>query len=342
MTFIIAFFITLIILHQSIALAFCIKLIDYPYDYKLHKKPTPMVGGIAMYCGFMLALLSFIQPISELLIFISGATILIIVGVLDDFHQLSISIRFLAQILVALLMIIGGDIVINDFGSIGFSLNNVQLGLFAEFVTIFAIIAAFNSVNMIDGIDGLAGGLTLITVSALAFISWQAGLDQSFNILLLLIPILLAFLIFNLPCLNKSGAQVFMGDAGSMFLGFIVVWFLIKLSQGEQRAMSPVTTLWIFAVPLFDIATMIIYRVLKKCSPFVGDRKHIHYIFLDLGLTVHQTLLVLFSSAIVLAGFGLVGFYLGVSETIMFWTFISLFGLYFIVYLKLVAISSKQ
>jgi UDP-GlcNAc:undecaprenyl-phosphate GlcNAc-1-phosphate transferase len=336
-SFIMAFFIVVLILHKLRPLARRIKLIDNAYH-----KSIPLIGGIAMYCGFMLALLTLTQPISELLIFISGATILIIVGVLDDLHQLSIWIRFLVQIIVALLMIIGGDIVINDFGSIGFSLNNTQLGLFAEPVTILGILGAFNGVNMIDGIDGLAGGLTLITVSALAFISWQAGLDQSFNILLLLIPILLAFLIFNLPYFKKSGALVFMGDAGSMFLGFILVWFLINLSQGEQRAMSPVTTLWIFALPLLNIATMIIYRVLKSCSPFAGDRKHIHYVLLDLGLTVNQTLLVLLGSAIVLAGFGLVGFYLGVSETIMFWTFMSLFGLYFIFYLKLAAINPMQ
>ena len=330
-SFIIAFFITVLILHKLRPLAKRIKLVD-----NFAQKSIPLIGGIAMFCGFMLALLTLVEPLSGLRTLLAGASILVIVGVLDDFHDLSVSIRFVAQITVALLIIIGGDIVIKDLGTIGL------FGLFAEPLTILAILGAMNAVNMTDGIDGLAGGLTLITVSALAFISWQAGLDQSFNILLLLIAILLAFLIFNLPYFKKSGALVFMGDAGSMFLGFMIVWFLINLSQGEQHAMSPVTALWIFALPLFEITTTIIHRTLKGSSPCDKDRKHIHYILLDLGFTVQKTLLILFGTAILIAVCGLFGLYLGVSDTIMFWMFMGLFGLYFILYLKLAAISRMQ
>jgi len=330
-SFIIAFSIVVFILYKLRSLARRIKLIDNTYQ-----KSIPLIGGIAMFCGFMLALLTLNIPLSGLRFLIAGTTILVIVGILDDFHELSVSIRFITQITVALLITIGGDIVIKDLGTIGL------LGWFAEPLTILAILGAINAVNMTDGIDGLAGGLTLITISALAFISWQANLYQELNLLLLLITCLLAFLIFNAPYRKKSGALIFMGDAGSMFLGFMIVWFLISLSQGEQPAMSPVTTLWIFALPLFEITTIMIFRTLKGSSPCARDRKHIHYILLDLGFTVHKTLLVLFGTAIFIAVSGLLGFYLGVSDKVMFWTFMALFGLYFILYLKLVAISRMQ
>ncbi|WP_069470407.1 undecaprenyl/decaprenyl-phosphate alpha-N-acetylglucosaminyl 1-phosphate transferase [Candidatus Marithrix sp. Canyon 246] len=330
-SFIIAFSIVVFILYKFRPLARRIKLIDNTYQ-----KSIPLIGGIAMFCGFILALLTLDMPLSGLRFLIAGATILVIVGILDDFHELSVSIRFITQIMVAVLITISGDIVIHDLGTIGL------LGWFAEPLTILAILGAINAVNMTDGIDGLAGGLTLITISALAFISWQANLYQELNLVLLLISCLLAFLIFNAPYRKKSGALIFMGDAGSMFLGFMIVWFLISLSQGEQPAMSPVTTLWIFALPLFEITTIMIFRTLKGSSPCARDRKHIHYILLELGFTVHKTLLVLFGTAILIAVSGLLGFYLGVSDKVMFWTFMALFGLYFILYLKLVAISRMQ
>jgi UDP-GlcNAc:undecaprenyl-phosphate GlcNAc-1-phosphate transferase len=330
-SFIMAFFIVVLILHKLRPLARRIKLIDNTYQ-----KSIPLIGGIAMFCGFMLALLTLDMPLSGLRFLVAGATILVIVGILDDFHALSISIRFITQIMVGLLITIGGGIVIKDLGIIG------VFGWFAEPLTILAILGAINAVNMTDGIDGLAGGLTLITISALAFISWQANLYQSLNILLLLIICLLAFLIFNLPYRKKSGAMIFMGDAGSMFLGFMVVWFLINLSQGEEPAMSPVAVLWIFALPLFDMTTSIIFRTLKGSSPCARDRKHMHYLLLRLGLTVQKTLFTLLGAAILIAVCGLFGFYLGVSDAIMFWMFMGLFGLYFILYLKLVAISRMQ
>jgi undecaprenyl-phosphate alpha-N-acetylglucosaminyl 1-phosphatetransferase len=189
---------------------------------------------------------------------------------------------------------------------------------------------AINAINMVDGIDGLAGGLTLITLSTLALISWMAGLEYSLNILLLLIASVLAFLIFNLRYPGQPKAQVFMGDAGSMSLGFIVAWFLISLSQGEQRAMTPVTALWIFALPLLDTATTSIRRLLKGRSPFKADRAHFHHLLLDAGLTVTQTLLIILGSAIGLALIGLMGLYLGVSEAIMFLAFIGIFALEFV------------
>ena len=327
-SFIIAFLITAILLFELKPLALRIGLVDQPNERKHHQGKIPMIGGIAMFCGFMLALLTLNQPLTGLRSLIGGAAILIIVGVLDDFHDLSAKIRFLAQIFVGFLMSTNGGVILNDFGAIGFSAASIELGYLALPLTILAVIMAINAVNMVDGIDGLASGLSLITLSALSFISWKAGLEPTFSILLLLIATVLAFLRFNLPFFGQRRAKIFMGDAGSMFLGFMIVWFLISLSQGEQRAMTPVTVLWIFALPLLDTGSITIRRIIKGKSPFAADREHIHHLLLDAGFTVTKTLLIILAVATCFALIGLIGLYLGIQESIMFWTFMGIFTIY--------------
>lgn len=328
-SFIIAFSITAILLFELKPLALRIGLVDQPdNERKHHKGKIPMIGGIAMFCGFMLALLTLDQPLTGLRSLIGGAGILIIVGILDDFHDLSTKIRFIAQIFVGFMMSINGGVILNDLGAIGFSAATIELGYLALPVTILAVIMAINAVNMVDGIDGLAGGLSLITLSALSFISWTAGLEQALSILLLLIGTVLAFLRFNLRYLKQIRAKIFMGDAGSMFLGFLIVWFLISLSQGEQRAMTPVTVLWIFALPLLDTGTITIRRLLQGKSPFAADREHLHHLLLDAGFTVTNTLLIMLGLATSFALIGIISLYLGIQESIMFWTFMGIFTIY--------------
>jgi UDP-GlcNAc:undecaprenyl-phosphate GlcNAc-1-phosphate transferase len=330
-SFIIAFSITAILLFELKPLALRIGLVDQPDERKHHQGQIPLIGGIAMFCGFMLALLTLDQPLTGLRSLIGGAAILIIVGVLDDFHDLSAKIRFIAQIVVGFLMSINGGVILNDLGAIGFSATPIELGYFALPLTILAVIMAINAVNMVDGIDGLAGGLSLITFSALSFISWKAGLEQALSILVLLIATILAFLRCNLREFQQLRAKVFMGDAGSMFLGFMIVWFLISLSQGEQRAMTPVTVLWIFALPLLDTGRVTIRRLLKGKSPFAADRGHLHHLLLDAGLTVTKTMLIILGLATGFALIGLIGLYSGIQENIMFWTFLGIFTIYFFI-----------
>jgi len=331
MSLVIAFSITVILLHELKPLALRINLVDHPDDdRKHHEGKIPLIGGLAMFCGFMLALLFLDQSLSGLRSLIAGAAILMIVGVLDDFQDLPPGTRFLAQMLVALMIIVQDGAVLHNLGTIGWTSGDLELGLFFGWpLTILAVIMAINAINMVDGVDGLAGGLTLITLSSLAFISWMGGLEQLFIVLLLLIATVLAFLRFNLRYPGQPKAKVFMGDAGSMFLGFIVVWFLIIFSQGEHHSMTPVTALWIFALPLLDTGTTSIRRILKGHSPFEADREHLHHLLLDAGFTVTQVIVILVGSAICLALIGLIGLYFLVAETVMFWTFMAIFMLVF-------------
>jgi UDP-N-acetylmuramyl pentapeptide phosphotransferase/UDP-N-acetylglucosamine-1-phosphate transferase len=124
-----------------------------------------------------------------------------------------------------------------------------------------------------------------------------------------------------------------MGDAGSMALGFIITWLLIDLSQGPNRAMTPVTALWIFAIPLMDTLRLMIFRMMNGHSPFKPGRDHLHYYFLDAGLSVQMTVKILLWSQVILSSIGIIGLFAGISEKIMFLAALSMFILFFIVLL---------
>lgn len=327
--FIIAFSVTASLLFSLKTVAIFTGLVDHPNGRKCHQGDIPLIGGIALFCGFFLAVFSLGQTGYGLRILFIGSLFLIIVGIMDDFKGLSSVTRFGAQILTALVMSTQG-IVLQDFGLIGFSNTPIILGLFAIPLTIFATVGVINALNMSDGMDGLAGGLTLITLISLTLAAWIAGLELSVKILLLLITSILAFLSFNMRLFGRPQALVFMGNSGSLFLGFVIAWFLITLSQGEQRAITPVTALWIFALPLFDTVSIMLRRILKGRSPFVADREHLHHTLLSAGFTVSQTLAITLGIAASLAAIGLIGLYARVFEAVMFWMFLGLFALYFI------------
>jgi UDP-GlcNAc:undecaprenyl-phosphate GlcNAc-1-phosphate transferase len=326
----IAFSITANILFAFPILARRFGLIDVPDQRKQHQDEIPLIGGIAMFCGFVLAAL-LIDPLpSGIRNLLAGAIILIAIGILDDLREMSHRVRFVAEIFAALLVSMGGGTILHDLGAIGWSTGSMSLGILAVPLTVFAMVGVINALNMSDGIDGLAGGQVLVTLSALALITWEKGLEQQLGLLLLLIAVVIAFLSFNLRFPGRPHALVFMGDAGSTFLGFILAWFMINLSQGEQRAMTPVTALWIFALPLVDTVSIMLRRMLNGLSPFQADREHLHHFLSKVGFTVSETLLIILGLATGLAVLGLIGLYLKISEAIMFLGFLGLFLCYLI------------
>jgi UDP-GlcNAc:undecaprenyl-phosphate GlcNAc-1-phosphate transferase len=329
MSYLLAFSITINFLFILKSIAAQIGLVDKPNHRKVHQNQTPLIGGLAMFGGFIFTLLMIEQTPSGLRYLMSGAIILIIIGFLDDLYELSHYYRFAVEIIAALLICLGGGTMLNDLGAIGFSDQIIELGIFSIPLTVFAIIGVINALNMSDGIDGLAGSLTLVTLLALVILTGNANLIQALKLLGLLIAVISAFLAFNLRVPGRAQAQVFMGDTGSMFLGFILAWFMINLSQGESRVMTPVTALWIFALPLIDTVSIMLRRIFTKRSPFSADRGHFHHLLLSAGFSVSQTLTIMIGLATALAMIGLIGFYLQVSENIMFFGFLCLFFLHF-------------
>jgi len=309
-----------------------IGLVDLPGGRKVHDHPTPLVGGIAMFVAFAFAILVLDSPLSGHRALFAGTLVLVVVGVLDDLHELSARARFGAQILASLIMSLGAGVVLHDLGHLLLAGQLVTLGMLSIPLTVFATVGVINAVNMSDGIDGLAGSLVLVALSALLLIAWPSGQREVIGLLLVLVAVVVAFLAFNLR--PKGRALVFMGDAGSMFLGFVLAWFLVRLSQGEARLFDPVTALWIFAMPLIDTVVMMVRRLRLGRSPFAADREHFHHILLAAGFTPKQTLGLVVLLASGCAGIGLLGHFRGVPEHWMFWGFLALAGLHYWVVMR--------
>lgn len=267
-----------------------IGLVDRPDNRKKHKGDIPLIGGIAMFSTCAAGAYFFVPANQEMGYLLAACALLTITGSIDDRFDLHYQIRLSIQLLSAILLIWGANTSLQTLGNL-FNLGEINLGLLGNPVTIVAVIGIINAFNMIDGMDGLSGGLSLITVTALYILIGDKIADGASNILLLMSGALSAYLIMNLHLLPKWTPKIFMGDAGSMLLGFIIAAFMIRYSQGTKQIMMPVTALWLVAVPLMDILVTFFRRIRHGKSPFHPDRTHIHHIFLRAGLGSRATLI---------------------------------------------------
>ncbi len=305
-----------------------IGLVDLPGGRKTHVGQVPLVGGLAMFCGFALGALLLDVPLAAYRGFFAACGVLTIVGVLDDLHELSSRSRFAAQILAALFMVWWGRVVLADLGLLGAGGAHFALGAWAVPFTVFSTVGVINAINMSDGLDGLAGGLALIALLGLALVAHLAGLVEQLSILAVLSSVVVAFLAFNVRLPGRAQALAFMGDAGSMVLGFAITWFVISLSQGEGRAMPPVLALWLLMVPLYDTVFLLAYRTLTGRMPTAPDYQHLHHVLQMAGLGVNATLASICALAVLGAGIGIAGWRLGWPEATQFQAFLAGFALY--------------
>lgn len=303
-------------------------VVDAPGGRKHHHGLIPLVGGLGMFGGLLVAAL--IALLNGHLsarhgYFFAAVSLLVVTGFIDDRHQLRPRVRFLMQAIAALIMVYGADIRLESFGNL-FGFGEVTTGAWAAPVTVFAVLGVINAINMIDGVDGLAGGIALIAL--LVFAAFMAAAGTLLQTLLLpLAAVIVGFMLFNLRTPWRSQASVFMGDAGSVLLGFSLAWYAVNLAE-VRHAFTPITAIWILAVPLMDTTALMIRRVLKGRSPFDADRDHLHHILQRAGFTPGQTVAIMYALALLLAAVGVMGWRLGVPEYVMFYGFVALFGLY--------------
>jgi len=231
-------------------------------------------------------------------------------------------------VLVASLMIFGVGTYISEFGNL-FSLGDISIGPMGVVFTYLAILVTINAFNMIDGLDGLLGMQSLNTLGAIAILFLISGNVADLNYPLILSVAVLPYLAFNLGLFSSTKSKkIYMGDAGSMFIGLSVIWLLSKGTQGETISFSPVTALWITAIPLMDMLAIVMRRVRKGNSPFKPDRDHLHHICIKFGLSPNNTLALITSISTILSAIGILGFVWQVSEFTMLALFILVFILY--------------
>ena len=318
-------------------------LIDHPGPRKIHRDKAALVGGIAMFAAFTFCLFIFDISFSGFGSFVAAATLLVVVGLIDDLRHLPWYLRFATQITAALIMTLAGGVVVEDLGAI-VGHGSLKLGIWAVPFTVFATVGVINALNMLDGLDGLAGGICLIAFALLAFIAMAGGHYVDGFVLILLACVVGGFLLFNLRLPWRGRPLAFMGDAGSTFLGFTLTWFVISLSQGEGRAMTPVTALWILALPIIDTVSLLIRRMLSGRSPFAADHAHLHHLLLLAGYSANKTNIILWSAALIVGSVGVVAFYQGIPQPVLFCGFVglSLFYLWRVMRIEKISISTAE
>ena len=318
---IVAFAITALLIEVARRLAPAVGLIDSPCERKSHQGDIPLVGGIAIFAGLLLVL-GFTGTIFEHWPFFAAAALLVGVGVWDDAIGMSAGLRLAFQATAVVLIATLGGAYIADLGSILPILGTLTLGWMAIPFTVFAGVGIINAFNMSDGVDGLCGTLTLVALTGLGVAAGLAGRESELALIVTLAGGLVGFLIFNVRLPQRKQAMVFLGDAGSYLLGLAVLYLAIRLSQGPNRAIDPVTALWFCMVPLLDTVGMILRRARRGRSPFSPDREHIHHVFLLAKFSVTTTWIGLTLAASAGVAFGLIGLVGGLPESLMFAAFL--------------------
>jgi UDP-GlcNAc:undecaprenyl-phosphate/decaprenyl-phosphate GlcNAc-1-phosphate transferase len=260
-----------------------LNLLDHPRGRKDHERPTPVVGGIAMLAGLLVASLFHIPDVSlSLLAFLAGGTLLVVVGLLDDRHDLPWQLRIGVQVAAALLMVYVGGVRVEQLGN-AFGFGHVTLGALSVPFTVFATVGLINAINMIDGSDGLAGTLVLTALALITAAALYSGNLVIANRALLLVGVVAAFLWFNAHFPWRERAQVFMGNAGSALLGFAIAWLAFRLTQSSSHPVNPVLALWCVAVPVADTLVLMVRRWRAGRSPFSAGHDHVHHLMREAG-----------------------------------------------------------
>jgi len=283
--FISAFVITLISIPPIISLINRFSLYDMPNARKLHASPIPTMGGIAILAGMMLSLILWFPFSSQLpqVCFFFSITVLFGLGILDDLKDLSARYKFIIQLGLAALIAISGIRITSFEGLFGIQ----ELPLSAQYTfTIVGIVGITNAFNLIDGIDGLAGGIGFMSLITLGLFLTMNGDANTALIAFALAGGMLAFLYFNF-----NPAKIFMGDTGSLVLGFVTAVLCIRLVQVNHFVDNPVLphapvfVLGIVMIPVFDTIRVFTIRIWKGRSPFEADRTHIHHLLTNQGFS---------------------------------------------------------
>lgn len=295
----VAFLIAFAATPMVISLAHRVNAIDVPKDARrVHKKPTPLMGGLAIFYGFIVSVLCFATLDRESTGILIGCVIIVIVGIIDDITDMKAIIKLMCQILAAAVVVYSGvriEHFANPFsGWIGppYIVLNFWVSVA---ITIFWIVGVCNAVNLIDGLDGLAVG-----VSSIAALCMLALTLISNNLNIAIITAAVAGAAFGFLPYNFNPAKIFMGDTGALFLGFILACISVQGFLKLSAIISFAIPLLVLGLPIFDTVFAIFRRVSSGRSPMSPDRGHLHHKLLDMGFSQRKTVAILYTLTAVL------------------------------------------
>lgn len=295
---------------------FCLdkKLYDIPNGRKVHKKPIPRLGGISFVPSMLLASVIVLFIMNKDLnnnnnisvnlwsvYFCISLFIIYSTGIIDDLIGLNASVKFTAEVVAAIIMPIAGLYINNLYGLFG--IYDIPFWIGAP-LTVLVMVFTCNAINLIDGIDGLSASLTLIALTVFFICFYSDNLFFYCLMIISLMGVLMPFLCYNMFGSIEKKRKIFMGDSGSLSLGFILGFLAVKYCMDTPRTTySPLRIMWswtLLAVPCFDVVRVFFYRIRHHKSPFQPDKNHIHHKLMACGLSQHQTLAVIMSLAVLL------------------------------------------
>lgn len=261
--------------------------LDYPNERKVHKKPMPLMGGLMIFMGFLFGYMFFAPQNTQMLAILIAGFIVILTGIFDDIKPLKAKEKMVGQLLAALIIVFYGKILLNDISFFGFYFN---FGTLAYPLTIVFIIALMNCINFIDGLDGLAAGVSTIffaTIGVIAYLMHNLG-SLEITLTFIMLGATLGFLIFNF-----NPAKIFMGETGSMFLGFMIS-VVCLVGFKAVTLTSLVVPMLILSVPILDTLFAILRRILHHKPIYEADKKHLHHQLLNKKFSQKTTVLIIY------------------------------------------------
>ena len=272
-----------------------VNAMDIPNGRKVHTKPMPRLGGLGIYMGFLLGYILFGEMSIRMNAILIGSFIIIITGIVDDINPIPAKVKFLFQLIAASVVALYGQILLRDLSAFGFYIN---FGVFSYIITIIFIVAIINCINLIDGLDGLAAGLSSIYFATIGIVIvyWTHTFGLDAIITFIMLGATLGFL-----CHNFNPAKIFMGDSGSMFLGYMIA--VIALLGFKNVTMTTLLVpICLIAIPVMDTLFAIIRRVINKKPIDEPDKEHLHHQLLNLHLSHRNTVLIIYLIDLLFAG----------------------------------------
>ncbi len=285
---------SMVLIPLMIRLAPHIGMVDLPDPRKVHLKPVPRVGGIGIVLGSLLAIIIWLPLDNFLWSYLAGAFVLFLFGALDDSFELGHYVKFIGQFIAVGVVVFTGDVWVEHFPFIDSPLSETT----GKAISFIAIVGLVNAINHSDGLDGLAGGESLLSLACLAYLTIIVNDTENTELIIMIFSVIggiLGFMRFN-----NHPAQIFMGDAGSQFLGYSLAVFTIILTQKVHASVSMALPLLILGLPIVDILAVFAQRIYHGMNWFRASKNHIHHRLLELGFDHYQSVIIIYSIQILL------------------------------------------
>lgn len=300
-------------------------LIDRPGGRKTHHGEVPVVGGIAMFTGLLVAAAGGTGLGYGGFDLLMVSSFMVVLGALDDRFNLPPRVRLFAHLSAAVALVYSTGYVVRDLGDLA-GLGAVALGPFSLPFTVVSIVALINAFNMLDGLDGLAGSAGLVALAGIMIVSSIGGSTGTVLVAGSMLGSVAAFLMFNLPTHLNRRIRTFMGDAGSTLLGFLLAGLSLKLVQSDVLNLDPMLILWMMPIPIFELFSSTARRLARGMPPTQADNGHFHHRLVAAGFSVRAICMIYFIVSVAGCAIAVWSYRTQVSEAILFGSFCFAFG----------------